>query len=300
MEDCAVYLLGPDRVMLFTTDFFTPIVDDPRAFGQIAVANALSDIYAMGGIPELALNLAAFPIRRYGTEALSVILEGGASKAREAGCLLAGGHTIDDPEPKYGLAAIGFADPGKLIRKDGAHPGDRLYLTKTLGTGILATALKNGLIGADGMADAVASMTVLNDKPSRFAVEAGVRAGTDVTGFGLLGHLWELCSESGVSASVRFSSLPFFEGVEELAEAEEIPGGTYANREGILSHVAIPLEIPEHRLLMACDAQTSGGLLLSIPPEGTAVFEKAMETSGLPFHVIGAIGEPPAAIHLEA
>lgn len=298
VEDAAAYRLDAGGILLFTTDFFTPLVDDPRLFGEIAAANALSDIYAMGGKPALALNLAAFPMARYGTDALSAILAGGESKLAEAGCLLGGGHTIEDAVPKFGLAVIGFAKEEDLLRKDGGKPGDQLYLTKPLGTGILTTAFKDGALDEAGLAEAAASMKALNAAASAAALEAGVKAATDITGYGLLGHLFEICEASRVSAEVRFSGLPFFARVEEMALEEEIPGGTYANLDALRSNLDIPERFPEHRLLMAADAQTSGGLLLAVPQEGAGRLEEALARRGCRPWKIGALSQGPARIRL--
>jgi selenide,water dikinase len=298
VEDAAAYLLDAERVLLFTTDFFTPIVDDPYLFGQIAAANAFSDIYAMGGRPTLALNLAAFPTRTHRLEELSRILQGGADKALEAGCLVAGGHTIDDPEPKYGMAVVGEVHPSRLLRKGGARPGDLILLTKPLGTGILATAFKEGDIGEAGMAQAVESMRTLNRAASEAAAQAGAAGATDVTGFGLLGHLLEMCEESGASASLLWSSLPFFEGTEAQALEDNVPGGTRSNLAAVEGRLQADPAIPRHRLLMAADAQTSGGLLVALDPGRESLFREALEGRGGRCWTLGRFGAGPARIHL--
>lgn len=290
--------MGAEEILLFTTDFFTPVVDDPFLFGQIAAANALSDIYAMGGRPALALNLAAFPIGRYGTDALHRILDGGESKLAEAGCLLGGGHTIDDPAPKYGLAVVGFARENQLLRKDAGRPGDALYLTKPLGTGILTTAFKGDSIGEAELSQAVASMATLNAAAGEAAREVGLRAATDITGYGLLGHLFEMCESSRVSAQLELGALPFFDLVERLALDEEIPGGTYANLEAAKPRLEGLEDFPEHRLLMAADAQTSGGLLLAAPPERAVALEGALARLGCRFWKVGSLHEGPPRIRL--
>ena len=298
VEDAAAYRLDAGGILLFTTDFFTPLVDNPRLFGEIAAANALSDIYAMGGKPALALNLAAFPMARYGTEALHQILAGGESKLSEAGCALGGGHTIEDPVPKYGLAVVGFAEEDSLLRKDAGRPGDVLYLTKPLGTGILTTAFKGGAIGESELAEAAVSMTSLNAAAAEAAREAGLSAATDVTGYGLLGHLLEICEASGVSTEIRFRDLPFFGRVEALAREEEIPGGTYANLDATRARLECAQGFPEHRLLMAADAQTSGGLLLAASPEAAPRFETALHARECRFWKIGWLDKGPARIRL--
>jgi len=299
VEDAAAYLLDADRVLLFTTDYFTPVVDDPFLFGQIAAANAFSDIYAMGGSPTLALNLLNFPARRENRfEEMAAILGGGADKAREAGCLIVGGHTVDDPEPKYGLAVLGMAHPDHLLRKGGARPGDDLYLTKRLGTGILATAFKGGDIGEEAYGPAVASMATLNRSASEAARAAGVTGATDVTGFGLLGHLLEMCREADLSARLSFDSLPFFEGVEREAMEDNVPGGTRSNL-AMVSPFLIPSDrLKPHQVLMAADAQTSGGLLLAVPPERREVFESECKSRGQACWRVGRFEEGPLRISL--
>lgn len=297
-EDAAAYLLDPDRVMLFTTDYFTPVVDDPYRFGQIGAANAFSDIYAMGGKPALALNLMNFPLRTHRPDEMVAILAGGANKAVEAGCTVAGGHTIDDAEPKYGMAVVGFAHPGKLIRKGGAKPGDLLVLTKPLGTGVLATAFKNDALSADEYEPAVAWMTRLNRHAGEAALEAGLSGGTDVTGFGLLGHLLEMCQQASVSAFVYYGTLPFHPHAERLAKEGWVPGGTLANRDCVAPHTDLPQGLPEHNLLLAADAQTSGGLLLAVPPIKMPGFAAAMRGRGQEHWVIGEVSAGPARITL--
>jgi selenide,water dikinase len=295
VEDAAAYLLDADRALLFTTDYFTPVVDDPYLFGQIAAANAFSDVYAMGGSPMLALNLLNYPARRENRlEEMASILRGGADKAREAGCLVVGGHTVDDPEPKYGLAVVGMARPDRLFRKGGARPGDLLYLTKRLGTGILATAFKGGDITEEAYAPAVASMTSLNRPASEAALEAGVGGATDVTGFGLLGHLLEMCREADVSARVVFGDLPFFDGVEREALQDNVPGGTRANLALVSPYLQTSARLRAHQVLMAADAQTSGGLLLAVSPDRRETFEAACASRGQSFWLVGRFeGGPP-------
>ncbi len=300
VEDAAAYLLDADRVLLFTTDFFTPIVDDPFTFGQIAAANAFSDIYAMGGRPTLALNLVCFPTRKYRLDEMMLILKGGAEKAIQAECLIVGGHTVDDAEPKYGLAVVGEVHPTHLLRKGGARPGDRLYLTKLLGTGILSTAFKNDRLNDEGFAEAVSSMCLLNRAAAEAAVEAELKGATDVTGFGFLGHLLEMCVEGSLAAVVRLGDLPFFDGVEVQALAENVPGGTVANRDSVLPSLDGAEGVPAHRLLMASDAQTSGGLLLAVPPSKEAAFKEALNRRGQEAWAVGAFAEGPPRIRLLA
>lgn len=298
VEDAAAYLWDAERVLLFTTDYFTPIVDDPYTFGQIAAANAFSDVYAMGGRPILALNLVCFPTRAHRLDEMVQILKGGADKALEAGCLIVGGHTVDDAEPKYGLAVVGEAHPAKLLTKGGAHPGDLIYLTKPLGTGILSTAFKGGDLDEAGFAQAVGSMRSLSRPASEAAVEAGLRGATDVTGFGFLGHLLEMCQEGHVGAVVHVDALPFFEGVEAQALAENIPGGTVANLAAVRHALRGAEGFSEDRLLMIADAQTSGGLLLAVPPGAAASLEAGLERRGARAWCVGAFVAEPGVIQL--
>lgn len=298
VEDAAAYLLDADRVLLFTTDYFTPIVDDPYTFGQIAAANAFSDVYAMGGRPTLALNLVCFPTRTHRLDEMVQILRGGADKAVEAGCLVVGGHTVDDAEPKYGLAVVGEAHPARLLKKGGARPGDLIYLTKPLGTGILSTAFKGGDLDDAGFAEAVASMASLNRAASEAAVEAGLEGATDVTGFGFLGHLLEMCREGGVGARVHLEALPFFAGVEAQALAGNVPGGTVANLAAVKDELVGAEAFPEHLLQMAADAQTSGGLLLAVPPGAAASLEAGLERRGVRRWCVGAFTSEGARLEL--
>lgn len=293
-----MYLYDGNRALVFTTDFFTPLVDDPATFGRIAAANAFSDVYAMGGRPFIALNLMSYPTRKYRTDEMIEILRGGAEAANKAGCLIVGGHTVDDNEPKYGMAVLGEVDRNKLIRKDGGRAGDTLILTKPLGTGILATAYKVDKLSLKNYATAIASMVLLNGAASEAAVEAGVTGGTDVTGFGLLGHLFEMCTAASVGAVISFSSLPFFDGVEALAEKGVVPGGSYANRDLLLPHTEPDESLPSHALLMAADAQTSGGLLLAVPAEKKDALESALNSRKQAFWEIGRLVEGKPAIAL--
>jgi len=235
-DDAAVYRLNAERALVVTADFFTPIVDDPRDFGRIAAANALSDVYAMGARPLFALNLVAFPRKLLGTGLLESILEGGAQVAADAGIAVLGGHSIDDPEPKYGLCVVGEVAPEALVRNSTGRPGDRLLLTKAIGTGIIATALKDGAATEEGVKAAVASMTTLNATASE-AMRSVASACTDVTGYGFLGHLHEMARNSGVAAQVRASAVPVLPSALELAAAGHVPGGTNRNRGDLAEHV---------------------------------------------------------------
>ncbi len=265
-DDAAVWRLDDDRALVVTTDFFTPVVDDPYDYGSIAAANSLSDIYAMGGKPFLALNIAALP-PNLPAEISAEILRGGAEKAREAGVVIAGGHTIQDKEPKYGLIAVGFVDPGKIITKRGAQVGDRLVLSKPLGFGTTTTALKNGKAEAEDVAEAVGWMKRLNKKASELAVQFEVQSGTDVTGYGLLGHAYEIAQASRVGLTFSLGKIPFLSGAQRYAKEWIFPGGSTDNRIFFGPQVSFAPQIDEPSQMLLFDAQTSGGLLLSVAPD---------------------------------
>ncbi len=262
-DDAGVYKLAEDMAIVQTVDFFTPIVDDPYDFGAIAAANALSDIYAMGGTPITAMNLVAFP-KEGPIEVLGQIMRGGADKAAEAGVSVIGGHSIDDREPKYGMAVTGTVHPGKMILKAGARAGDRLVLTKPLGIGILSTAIKAGRAAAEQIAAAVKQMKTLNRAASEAMNETGIKGATDITGFGLLGHLHEMLHTSGVSAKLNFSEIPVMEGIRDLVRFS-VPGGTRGNLRFMEGKVGWGERITEDEKLILADAQTSGGLLIAVP-----------------------------------
>jgi selenide,water dikinase len=267
-DDAAVVRVRPDLALVQTVDFFTPIVDDPYDFGRIAAANALSDVYAMGGTPVSALNLVAFPLERLGAEVLGKILRGGHDAVQEAGAAIVGGHSIDDPEPKYGLAVTGTVHPDGVTTNAGGRPGDALVLTKPLGAGAVSTAAKRGIASPELVAAAVEVMTALNAGAARAARAAGAHAVTDVTGFGLLGHLHELAAASGCSAEVDAEAVPAMEGVVDLLSAGEraVAGGTKRNRRFAEAFTTWGGVSPARRWLLA-DAMTSGGLLVALPPE---------------------------------
>lgn len=291
-DDAAVLRLDDERALVLTTDFFTPIVDDPKDWGRIAAANALSDVYAMGGRPLFAVNLAAWPGN--GPEGLDLailgqVLRGGAKVAAEAGCFVAGGHTIDDPVPKYGMAVVGLADPGRLMTIDRAVPGDQLILTKALGTGVIATALKHGMAPPEAIHHAVASMTLLNAGASQAALAAGVRAATDVTGFGLLGHLHRMLAASKAAAVVSAAAVPLLPGAAELAAAGFVSGGTRANTERMRSCVTLHDAIPDELAVLLHDAQTSGGLLLATPPGAAPALLADLRARDLPAALVGEV-----------
>jgi selenide,water dikinase len=268
-DDAAVFLLSEDLALVQSVDFFTPIVDDPYDFGRIAAANAISDIYAMGGTPLTALNLVAFPLERLGAEVLRSILEGGLEVAAEAGCVLVGGHSIDDPEPKYGLAVTGTVDPRRMLTNAGAREGDALVLTKPLGVGVIATAHKRRLATAEQLASAVEVMSALNADAARAALETRAHAATDVTGFGLLGHLHSLALQSGVAAEIDAQAVPCLEGVQDLLDHREaVSGGTRRNLAYAEGFTEFAPDVAPWRRWLAADATTSGGLLVAVEPAG--------------------------------
>ncbi|MDX6739551.1 selenide, water dikinase SelD [Actinocorallia sp. A-T 12471] len=258
-DDAAVVALGDGTAVVSTADFFTPVVDDPYDWGRIAAANALSDVYAMGGAPILAINLLSWPRDVLPYDLAREVLRGGLAIAREAGCPLAGGHSVNDPEPKYGLAVTGVADPARLLRNDAGRAGVPLSLTKPLGLGVLNNRHK---ATGEVFPEAVATMTALNAKASRDALAAGARCATDVTGFGLLGHLHKLCRASGVSAVLDAAAVPFLDGAADSLRAGYVPGGSQRNLDWVAPHVDVSAVSADLALLLA-DAQTSGGLLVA-------------------------------------
>ena len=266
-DDAAVYRLTADRAIVATVDFFTPIVDDAYDFGRIAAANAFSDVYAMGGTPLLALNLVGWPRDTLPYELLGDVLRGGADIAKEAGAFVLGGHSVDDPEPKYGMVAIGEVHPDRIVTLARAQVGDVLVLTKPIGSGVLSTALKRDLATAADLAPAVLSMTTLNAGASRAMLATGVHAATDVTGFGLLGHLHNMLAASGVAAQLDATSVPFLGGAADAVERGAIPGGTKRNREALSPHVTFSPGVDEVIRTLLFDAQTSGGLLIAVPED---------------------------------
>ncbi|MDH3226992.1 MAG: selenide, water dikinase SelD [Thermoleophilia bacterium] len=294
-DDGAAYRLQPGIALIGSLDFFTPLVADGATFGAIAATNAVSDIFAMGGRPVFGLAIVAYP-RDDGAEGLRDILRGGAAAAADMGCPVLGGHSIDDPEVKYGLAAIGTADPDRLMRNDRARAGDRLVLTKPLGTGIAVAAGEPDPLGA-----AVRSMLVPNAAASQAALAADVEAATDVTGFGLLGHLHEMSRASGLSASIALRAAPLLPGVAELARRGVAPGGAGRNGEALRGAVSHASTISDTDLIPLYDPQTSGGLLLSVPAPGLPRLVRELAVRDVPAHVIGTLAEGPAgAISVEA
>ncbi len=266
-DDAAVYRLNDEIALIQTLDFFPPVVDDPYYYGQIAAANALSDVYAMGGKPLTAMNIVCFPCHSLGTDVLLEILKGGASKVAEAGALLVGGHTITDEEPKYGLSVTGLISPQEILTKGGARPGDLLILTKPLGSGIITTAHKGEMVSEQILAKMIAWMATLNKDAAEVAREVGVKACTDITGFGLLGHTVEMLRESGNGAIFYLDSIPLAEGVLEMAEMGLVPGGAKVNREYVWEFLDDGEKAGNIWLDILCDPQTSGGLLMAVKKE---------------------------------
>ncbi len=285
-DDAAAVRLDDGKILVQSVDFFTPIVDDPYQFGQIAAANALSDIYAMGGKPLFALNIVGFPINDLPKSILTEILQGGADKAQEAGIPIVGGHSVDDKEPKYGLVVTGEVDEAKMWRNSGAQVGDVLVLTKALETGVIATAIKKGVAPEESIEAAIETMSTLNKGAADALDGLDVHAVTDVTGFGLLGHLKEMCQGSGVSAKINFSNLSFLPKVRDLAEAGIMAGGTRRNLEYVKKYVKFDSALSELDQLLAADAQTSGGLLISLSKDNAEIF---INTFGPDGKIIGRV-----------
>lgn len=287
-DDAAVWRLDDKHVLVVTTDFFTPVVDDPYDFGAIAATNALSDIYAMGGKPFLALNIAALP-PDLPPEFTGEILRGGAEKVRQAGAVLAGGHTIQDKEPKYGLVALGLADPEHILTKGGARPGDILVLSKPLGYGVTTTALKRGKADPLDVAEAVDWMKRLNQMASDLAVRFNLKSGTDITGFSLLGHSSEMAGASHVGLRFHFDKIPFTRGAKRYAEAWTFPGGASDNRLHFGPQVHFDSHIDEPSQMLLFDPQTSGGLLLAVPEEKISDFLDVSRQVEQPFWIVGEV-----------
>lgn len=287
-DDAAVWQLDEKRTLVVTTDFFTPVVDDPYDYGSIAAANSLSDIYAMGATPFLALNIAALP-PDLPTEISSEILRGGAEKTKEAGVVIAGGHTVQDKEPKYGLVVLGFAEKDRMLTKNGLRPGDALVLTKPLGFGCTTTALKQDKADESDVREVVDWMTRLNRTAGLLAVELGLSAGTDVTGFSLLGHGLEMAEASGVALHYDYAQIPFVSGARKYAEMWAFPGGASDNRAHFGPHVKFDSSIDEASQMLLFDPQTSGGLLLGIPQEKITTFQSRAKELEQPVWVIGEV-----------
>jgi len=266
-DNAAVYKISDELAMIQTIDYITPVVDDPYQFGMIAAANALSDIYAMGGRPVTALNIIGFPNQSLPLSIMEDIIRGGADKTAEAGVTIVGGHSITDSAPKYGLAVTGFVDPTQMVGKNGAKPGDRLVLTKPLGIGVITTGIDHKLVHEDQVAEVTDIMLTLNRRASEIMLEVGVSACTDVTGFGLLGHLREIAVASGVGARVNVSAVPVLPETEKLVRAGAVPGGTHNNYRYLRDTVQWDPALSDEMKLILCDPQTSGGLLMVVPPK---------------------------------
>jgi selenide,water dikinase len=281
-DDAAVFRLIDEMALVQTVDFFTPIVDDPYQFGLIAAANSLSDIYAMGARPLMALNIIGFPSRKLPMTIMAEILQGGAAKASEAGIPIVGGHTVDDEEPKYGLVATGTVHPERVVTNSGAKPADVLVLTKPIGTGIISQGIKKGIVNQEVIEEVVAVMGCLNKEAAEAMIEVGVNACTDVTGFGLLGHLHEMASGSGLSAEVRLSQVPIIEAARALVVEGVVPGGSKRNLSYIGKYVDWMGGFSEADQLLLADAQTSGGLLMAVPQEKLdSLMRKLAEREGI-------------------
>jgi len=297
-DDAGVFRISDQMALIQTVDFFTPMVDDPYSFGQIAAANALSDVYAMGGKPLTAMNIVCFP------ECLDVgilreIIKGGLSKIEEAGAVLVGGHTIDDAEPKYGLSVTGVIDPQRVTTNHGAREEDCLYMTKSLGTGIIATAIKGEMADENQIAAVISSMTALNDRARDAMMEVGVNACTDVTGFGLLGHAMEMAEGSGVGIELWSDSLGFLPGAMELANMGLIPGGAYSNRDYLQDRVEVEEGLDLTCLDIMYSPETSGGLLISVDQMSSRRLEEEFVRQGVVFFKVGRVkGAKPGRIRV--
>jgi selenide,water dikinase len=294
-DDAGVFLLDEECALIQTLDFFTPIVDDPYDYGQIAAANSLSDVYAMGGTPLTAMNIVLFPMEGLPKEWLVEILRGGADKVAESGALLLGGHTVNDDTIKFGLSVTGIAHPGEIVATRGARPGDDLVVTKRVGTGLVTTALKRGEAREGDVAAAMASMKALNKGAARAMVRAGVHAATDITGFGLAGHLFEMMDYSGVAAELDAGAVPFLPGALEYAEDGVNTGGGRSNAAYLGARLRFEEAVPEPVRVACCDPQTSGGLLIAVPPERTPLLLEALEREGVGVGaVVGTVTEGEA------
>ena len=296
-----MYKLSEDLAIVQTVDFFTPIVDDPYTFGQIAAANALSDVYAMGGKPITAMNIVCFPSKTLDISILRDILRGGLEKLREAGVVLIGGHSVDDEELKYGLSVTGTIHPREVMTKSGARAGDKLILTKPLGTGIINTAAKGGVASEETIANVTRSMSALNRPASEVMQEIGCNACTDITGFGLLGHACEMIQNSEVGLKIRASSVPIFAEAVEFARMGMIPGGTYRNKEFRSRMVKVAAGLPDYMLDILFDPQTSGGLFISVSTPKADILLSGLHKAGvLEAAIVGeVVAQPRETIILE-
>jgi selenide,water dikinase len=292
VDDAGVYLMSDETALVFTADYFTPIVDDAADFGRISVANALSDVYAMGGTPILALNLIGFPDGELPLSIMTDILVGGQEKAAEAGVLIVGGHSVSDRELKYGLAVVGVVRPEKVVRNSGARPGDVIVLTKPIGTGVLSTALKHEKLSREGLERITTIMLALNRAAGEAMVAAGASGATDLTGFGLTGHLIEMARGSGVTIEVPVDGVPLIEGALETLRGGLAPGGLFTNHHYYRQFVSLKTRADGYSIELLSDPQTSGGLLISLRPDRLGEFERAYAAAGGEGHwVIGGVHE---------
>jgi len=296
-DDAAVYRIDDQQAIISTIDFFPPVVDDPYSFGAIAAANALSDIYAMGGRPLMAINLAAFP-DNLDRNILSEILRGGAEKVKEAGAVIAGGHTVTDKEPKYGLAVTGIIHPDHIVTKGGAKPGDQLILTKQLGTGVITTALKQGLVDENDVKSAIHGMSRLNKNVSELAVQYCYHAMTDITGYGLLGHSHEMAHLGNVDFHIEFRTLKWLAGAQKYAEQDIFPGGMHRNKEYFQKWISFDGAISDVYQNLLFDPQTSGGLLIAVAPEVAEVLYTSLNDMGELASIIGHVAAGSGFIHI--
>ena len=291
-DDAGVYRVSDELALIQTVDYFTPIVDDPFMFGQIAAANALSDVYAMGGQPKTVLNIVGFPVKKLGADMLAEILKGAAEKVKESGAIVVGGHSIDDQEPKFGMAVTGYVHPEKFFRNVGAKPGDVLVLTKPIGVGILTTGIKRGVVTPEQEEKVIETMAMLNKKAAEALEGFQIHAVTDVTGFGLLGHACEMAKGSNVSMTITYEDIPVLDGTYNLAEQGVIPGGSKSNFEWLKDDVEFAPSITESNQYILCDAITSGGLLVSLPKEeAKAYVQKLHEQNISAARIIGEVNE---------
>ena len=291
-DDGSVYKLTDDIALIQTVDFFTPIVDDPYMFGQIAAANSLSDVYAMGGTPKTVLNIVAYPIEQLGPEVLAEILKGSADKVKEAGALVVGGHSIDDKEPKFGLSVTGIVHPDKYYKNTGAQPGEVLVLTKPLGVGILTTSLKNGLLNQEKIDHVTEMMSTLNKAAAESLAEFNPSAVTDITGFGLLGHAFEMAKGSEVSFEIEYNNVALLPGAKELAEKQMFPAGSRTNHAWVKDDVEYGEDISPVEELILCDSITSGGLFISLPKDEAKLYVNHLKTHhAIEANIIGKVIE---------
>ena len=297
-DDAGVFRLDERTALVQTVDFFPPIVDDPYQFGRIAAANALSDVFAMGGRPLTALNIVGFPVMTMPPEVLREILRGGNEKIEEAGAVVVGGHSIKDKELKYGVAVTGIIDPNRIVTNAGAKPGDKLFLTKALGTGIITTGIKRNIVSAELANLVIDQMATLNRMAAELMVQFEVHAATDITGFGLLGHAMEMAEASGVSLRFFAERLPILPEAERLAGEGVNPGGANDNRSYLQDRVSVAAEVRKTLEQVLYDPQTSGGLLMAIPPNRAEAFSKALQAAGLPSAVVGEVTPRAAKVLL--